>query len=294
MKGVQMKRLLIVFAMSPILGMCGQGAVAGTLEVVHSIELHGQLISGRGLTWDGQLLWATGAIQQYRPLDDGIPYDPYPYPHTYAHGYYPSDGSLKSYLIRSSALYNASGFVWNGNHFWIATFGEVIGMPVDTAVDLIYKISDDGAQVDVVQAPLSPDARPSGIAWDGTHLWLSDRRHDKIMQVDPADMSVTSSFDSPGGEPRGLTWDGSSLWSVDGSSDLIYQIDPSGEVIETWTGPVTAPWGITYDGEYLWVLDNDSRKIYQLTVPEPSTLALLVIGGLSISAFFYRGRKNGC
>ena len=199
-----MRKLTICLAVVGLFGvMClADTAISGELEVVHSVDIHVDMDSGTGLTWDGELLWVTGAIPGHKPLGDGFPPNG---PFTYLHGLDPSDGSPQSYFRQSNYLFNASGLVWDGEHFWIAAFFELLDVPVDMLGDPIYRISQDGTQIETIAAPLSPDARPTGLAWDGTHLWLSDRRHDKIMQVDPADMSVISSFDSPGDEPRGLT-----------------------------------------------------------------------------------------
>ena len=61
----------------------------------------------------------------------------------------------------------------------------------------------------------SPGSGPTGVAWDGTHLWNADQAADRIYKLDPSDGSVVDSFSSPGGFPWGLAWDGVYLWCLD-------------------------------------------------------------------------------
>jgi hypothetical protein len=47
-------------------------------------------------------------------------------------------------------------------------------------------------------------ARPTGLTWDGTHLWCVENHACKMFKLDPSTGSLVSSFDSPTDWSRGL------------------------------------------------------------------------------------------
>lgn len=123
--------------------------------------------------------------------------------------------------------------------------------------------------VSVVKKSLTaPGQGPSGIAWDGSALWVVDTQDFetyKLYRIDPQSGSVLSSFEVPTIIPDALTWDGSRLWLVDGVESKLLQIDPSnGKVLKSLAAPGTYPTGIAWDGSALWVADADDLKIYKI------------------------------
>ena len=109
---------------------------------------------------------------------------------------------------------------------------------------------------DVLKVIETPGPCPTGLAWDGSHLWIADSYEDKIFEIEPKTGKVIKSFDSPGYNPEGLAWDGKALWHVDSGEKYMYKIDPE-------TGTATAvlesnslyPRDLAWDGEFLWMTD---------------------------------------
>ncbi len=244
-----------------------QTARADELNVIHSIDFPSSAI-GADLAWDGEYLW----VSMHHLGQGGFTYQ-----------LDPSDGSIVSSL-QTELTSGRTGLAYGEGGLWIATpITDVAGTPPDTVVDDIYRYKMDGSLEGSFSAPHSPDAMTTGAAWDGSYLWISDTRHQEIIQVDPLDGSVVTAFASPGAAPRGLAWDGDSLWSVDSLEEIIYQMDVTGEVLQTWSSPVAQPYGMTFDGTHLWILSNDDHKIHQVAIPEPAILTLLAV---SATTFF--------
>ena len=111
----------------------------------------------------------------------------------------------------------------------------------------------------VLQFP-APGPSPSGLAWDGQHLWLADESTDTVYKLDPANGKVLASFKAPGTEPRGLVWDGQHLWNLDNGTRQLYKLDRAkGAVLATLKAPVLRTQGRTpelsglaWDGKCLW------------------------------------------
>ena len=84
--------------------------------------------------------------------------------------------------------------------------------------------TDDKTDGKVLVTLQGPAAEPFGLAWDGEHLWVSDRKERKIHRIDSKTGQVLFSiaFD---GELTGTAWDGSHVWQADQTSRTISRID---------------------------------------------------------------------
>ena len=246
-------------------------APAGEMQLVHSIDLPDGVLSAYDLAWDGQYLY----VPALAPTGAG----------SWGAGTYKlnaATGEVVS-LLALEGLPLRSGAAWDGADLWTtrAVGASLVGPPVYTHT--MERLSTDDGTVLWSETYVDSNVSPAGLAWDGSHLWLSDPNNLQINRIDPLSMSVVASFSAPGTDPRGLAWDGNSLWCVDGASDLVYQLDTAGNVIESWTVPGSDPFGITFDGEYFWVSDNDALQVHQLAVPEPSVMWLLSSGALFVA-----------
>ena len=144
---------------------------------------------------------------------------------------------------------------------------------------------------DVVSKIPSPGPCPTGMTFDGKHLWVADRKADQLYRVDPKDGAILSQIPSPGFWPMGLAWDGRYLWNVDSEQKKIFQIDPeSGLVIRTVEAPVPNPMGLTWSGQYLWVSDYSKGKIDQISPQDGTTIISIQAPTKNPQGLAYDGR----
>ena len=262
------------------------GGVAGTFEVVRSIPypMGAGTIFIQDLAWDGSYLWTSGINIIWPMGGDGQAVKQ----GMFTYRVNPYTGAVNRWFT-SEEVPSKWGHTWDGTHLW-TTSPQGWTDPSDPKPDYLYKLDTSGNLIDTVLAPYSPDAFPTGAAWDGSALWISDRHLQKISRVDPEDGTVLESFDSPGEwQPRGLTWADGSLWSVGGPAygAIIYELDPSGNLLEEWPVPAGVhPRGLTFDGSSFWVADESVQRLYRLraVIPEPSSLVILLMTGASVLA----------
>ena len=57
----------------------------------------------------------------------------------------------------------------------------------------------------------TPGSCPTGLAFDGTYLWVADRKTDTLYAIDPVTGEVNKVIPSPGYWPMGLAFDGKYL-----------------------------------------------------------------------------------
>ena len=90
---------------------------------------------------------------------------------------------------------------YDGEYLWL----------IDFFADNIYKLDTSGNIIDVFD---SPCASPTGLGFDGTHLWLSapdgDLGLNKLYKID-MNGNVKNSFYAPGRFSTGITFDGQHL-----------------------------------------------------------------------------------
>ena len=119
---------------------------------------------------------------------------------------------------------------------------------------------------DVLKTLKTPGPCPTGLAFDGSHLWLADDLTDTIYKIDPATGAVVSSFAAPGPHPEGLAWDGRFLWHVDSGERMMYKLDPAtGRALAVLESNSPSPRDLAWDGEYIWIADYRSDTLLKVS-----------------------------
>jgi DNA-binding beta-propeller fold protein YncE len=127
---------------------------------------------------------------------------------------------------------------------------------------------------------LSSSATLTGIATNGTDIWLVDSSSAKVYQYAGAasrlsgSQNAASSFSLPvhghsgNGNPQDLVTDGTSFWVVDGTAHMVFKYTLSGSLLGSWSiDPANAhPTGITINPNNVsdvWIVDSGTDKVYQ-------------------------------
>jgi hypothetical protein len=90
----------------------------------------------------------------------------------------------------------------------------------------------------IVDSIAAPGPGITGLAWDGSYLWVSSTRRDSIFRVDPQTGAIVSAIPfAIEDEYGGLAWDeDSSLWIA--NKDSIFKLDPlTGTVLSGYHAP---------------------------------------------------------
>jgi DNA-binding beta-propeller fold protein YncE len=126
---------------------------------------------------------------------------------------------------------------------------------------------------------LSSSAQLTGIATDGTNIWLVDSYADKVYKYTGAasrlsgSQSATSNFNLANGKngdsnPQDIVTDGTSFWVVDSTALKVFKYTLSGSSKGSWAiDPANAhPTGITINPSNvsdIWIVDSGTLKVYQ-------------------------------
>jgi hypothetical protein len=128
---------------------------------------------------------------------------------------------------------------------------------------------------------LAKNAQVTGIATNGTDLWLVDSSADNVYKYAGAasrlsgSQSPASSCSLAGGHngdtnPQDIVTDGTSFWVVDGTALKVFKYTLSGSLLGSWKiDPANAhPTGITINPSNvsdIWIVDSGTLKVYDYT-----------------------------
>jgi transglutaminase-like putative cysteine protease/DNA-binding beta-propeller fold protein YncE len=128
----------------------------------------------------------------------------------------------------------------------------------------------------------TPGDFSTGLTFDGNHLWLADRKLDKLFQIDVNTGKIIQEIPSPAYWPMGLAFDGENLWCVDikggiplaeNYRGILYKVNSKdGTIIHQAELSCVKPTGLAYDGNYLWVADEALDKIIQISPQDGTTI----------------------
>ena len=113
---------------------------------------------------------------------------------------------------------------------------------------------------------------PTGITWDGSHLWIADYDTATLNELDPETGKIVGTLEAPGYAPMGLAWDGALLWVVDATDKTAYAVNPKTKITERALPLDTdGPEGIAWDGIALWTVDARAGKLNRLDDSDGTT-----------------------
>jgi len=133
-------------------------------------------------------------------------------------------------------------------------------------------VAAHAAPGDVQRTLDAPCRYPSGLATDGTRLFVADWRAGEIHQVAPAGGAVEKSFAAPALKPAGLAWGDGKLFVSDDHTGWVYALNPQTGVVEhSFEAPGSRPTGLAYAHGRLFILERKAGQVYQVS-PEDGTI----------------------
>jgi len=142
----------------------------------------------------------------------------------------------------------------------------------------------------------APSRWPSGLAWDGTDLWLTDIESESLYRLSMEGV-VEAMFPLPDSSrsPAGMTFIGDNLWMVDENTARLFELDPAtGEPLKVFPLPDTtrdpASWGLAWDGEHLWHSRYAFGEIYELDTVSGAVISMFASPDSWIAGIEYDGQ----
>lgn len=117
---------------------------------------------------------------------------------------------------------------------------------------------------DLLGQRIATGGGPTGIAFDGTNIWVANGGTNNVTKIRASDGAVQGLF-AAGAFPQAVEFDGSNIWVVNGTGSVTKLRASDGACVGTCNFAVGfAPSGIAFDGANIWVANTNSNNVTKL------------------------------
>ncbi len=247
--------------------------IAGCAQQFKSPMFHSNDYSGHGpngLTWngrdlvigDGRLIMEINSIETGPYISERAKFNSEGF-YRFARDPEPVKGSSKELKI--------CGLAWEGEccgkgFLWVADEGNKEILKLDAYNNVIKRFP-------------SPGDNPSGVAFDGKDLWVSDSAESKVYRLSTEDGTVLAEYNSPIKVPTDLTWDCENIWilGLDQCQNVtracyvprLVKLDvKTAKVTEEIELPkqIVRPVSIVWVDGIMWIGDYELNRVFRLPV----------------------------
>lgn len=144
---------------------------------------------------------------------------------------------------------------------------------------------------DVISQLSAPSCCPMGATFDGSALWIVDRKVNKLFRICPKTGKVLKELSTPGLRPTGLTWDGRHLWIADRENLELFRLNPKTAMVDKVLKiPVKAPRGLAWDGECLYLASAREDTISCLDPDDGTVVRKIQAPDNAVTGLTYDGK----
>jgi outer membrane lipoprotein-sorting protein len=184
-----------------------------------------------------------------------------------------SGAFVSAYSGTSYGFNHPSAPVFDGNELWVANFGDASNPGSLTEV----KVATPGSPLVVTDATCTGCgfSEPSGLAWDGAHVWVTNKTGGSthlgsVTEVSAASGWVQTLSSSALGlnGPVGIAYDGTSLWVTNSSANTVSRFSTGGTSISTAVLPAgSSPTAAMFDGAAVWIMNSGGNTVSRIAAP---------------------------
>lgn len=117
---------------------------------------------------------------------------------------------------------------------------------------------------DPVTATITVGNIPTGMAYDGSNVWVANYNDGTISRIDPATNTVTATV-TVGSTPYAVTFDGSSLWVTNQGGGTVTKVDPATSTVATTVTVGGSPTGAVFGSSSVWVTNLANSTVSRIS-----------------------------
>lgn len=127
-----------------------------------------------------------------------------------------------------------------------------------------------------------PGSMPSGVAFDGTHTWVTNETGNTVIKLLPSTGAVVGTY-PVGPVPSGIAFDGTNIWVANngnwpaGNGTVSKLLASTGALVGTYSvGKFPAE--LAFDGANIWVTNGGSNTVTKLSASNGAVLGTFAVG----------------
>ena len=134
-------------------------------------------------------------------------------------------------------------------------------------------------------ATVAVDDGPTGVAFDGSSIWVTAFTADTVSRIDPATNTVTATV-PVGDSPVGVAYDGSSIWVANFASATVSRVNPATATVTATVAVGNGPYGVAFDGSSIWVTNSLANSASRIDVATNAVTATVPVGSFPVGVAF--------
>ena len=163
-----------------------------------------------------------------------------------------TDGTILGSVVVGTT---PSWLAFDGSNMWVANYNSNTVMPL--AAGIGPSIGPPGYAPGSVINTVNVGTNPSGMAFDGTNIWVTNQGSDNVIVILAATGAIQNTF--PVGPPllgssygpSAIAFDGTHMWITNSNTNTVVRMALNGTIVKTCaTG--SYPNAVAFDGTNIW------------------------------------------
>ncbi len=112
---------------------------------------------------------------------------------------------------------------------------------------------------------------PRDVAFDGTHVWVSNNGPNTLSKIDPKTATVVATV-PVGSNPIGLTYGAGSIWVANNGANTVTRVNAATNAVQTTINVNASPQDLAFGGGHVWVANFGANNVSKI---DPATNAVI-------------------
>ncbi|HEX4845891.1 MAG TPA: hypothetical protein VFV26_06690 [Geothrix sp.] len=126
---------------------------------------------------------------------------------------------------------------------------------------------------------------PNGVCFDGTFIWVANSQSNNLTKLNPSSGAMLGTF-SVGTYPVAICFDGSHLWVANYSQSTLSKVDPgNGAIVGTFSGG-SYPYALCFDGTHVWSANRYGNSVSKLVAATGAQVGSYAVGANPVGICF--------
>ena len=127
---------------------------------------------------------------------------------------------------------------------------------------------------------------PRGVAFDGSHMWVNNTYDGTVSKINVSTNTVTATVNVGGFSNVKAAFDGSHMWVTNSNKNMLSKINVSTNTVTATVNVGVTPQGSAFDGSHMWVANLFDNTVSKINVSTNTVTATVNVGDSPFNVAF--------